>query len=245
MNISKTEPTVVSRAEWLAARKQLLAKEKEFIRQRDALSAARRQLPMVEVTEHYEFEQPDGKVTFLNLFAGRKQLIVYHFMFDPDWNEGCPSCSLWCDSIGANPIHLAARDTSFVVVSRAPIAKIEAFKKRMGWSFDWVSSLGTSFNTDYQVTIDEAAGFNRYNYEMSEQLRQRGAIWIDKGELPGLSVFFRDGDRVFHSYSAYARGLDPFMNVYNFLDVTPLGRDEDDLPWTMAWVRHHDKYAPA
>jgi len=197
---------------------------------------------MVEVTRDYQFDGPHGDVSLLDLFAERQQLIVYHFMFEPDWDEGCPSCSLWSDSVGDNPTHLAARDTSFVMVSRAPIAKIEAFKRRMGWNFAWVSSVGTTFNGDYQVTIDEPAGLDQYNFENTIALRNRGAIFKEEGDLPGLSVFLRDGKRVYHTYSTYGRGLDPFMNIYNFLDVTPLGRHEEGPPFSMAWVRHHDTY---
>jgi len=233
-------PQIASRAEWLVARKALLAKEKAFTRQRDALSAERRQLPMVEVEKEYGFEGPVGSATLRDLFRQHRQLVVYHFMFDPSWNEGCKSCSHLADNFVGILVHLAARDTSFAVVSRAPLAKIEAFKKRMGWSFPWLSSFGNDFNYDFHVTFDEAAGSVEYNYASASELLKRGEIW-HTGELPGLSVFLRDGERVFHTYSTYQRGLDLLLNTYNFLDLTPLGRQEEDGR-IQAWIRHHDKY---
>jgi predicted dithiol-disulfide oxidoreductase (DUF899 family) len=236
------QPKIASRAEWLVARKALLAKEKQLTRERDALAAERRRLPMVEVEKEYSFEGPNGRATLRDLFGAQRQLIVYHFMFDPSWDEGCKSCSLFADNFPVSLAHFAARNTAFAVVSLAPLAKLEAFKKRMGWSFTWFSSSGTSFNRDFHVTLDEDAGSDEYNYEKAATLKQAGKIWIDKGELPGLSVFFRDGNRLFHTYSAYQRGLDPFMNTYTYLDVTPLGRQEDGEPYVMSWVRHHDKY---
>jgi len=236
-------PSIVTEAEWLRARRDLLVGEKQLTRQRDALAAARRTMPMVEVTKNYVFHGPAGPISLPELFDGRRQLIVYHFMFQPEWDEGCPSCSLLADSFGDNPVHLTARDTSFVVVSRAPMAKIEPFQRRMGWKFTWVSSAGTDFNDDAHVTIDEDAGLDEYNYDSVTKLKELGRIFIDKGELPGLSVFWRDGDRVFHTYSAYERGLDHLMNIYNYLDLTPLGRGIDDKdPYLMQWVRHHDRY---
>jgi len=233
-------PQIASRAEWLVARKALLAKEKAFTRQRDALSAERRQLPMVEVEKEYVFEGPVGSATLRDLFRQHRQLMVYHFMFDPSWNEGCKSCSHLADNFVGILVHLTARDTSFAVVSRAPLAKIEAFKKRMGWSFPWLSSFGNDFNYDFHVTFDEAAGSVEYNYASASELLKRGEIW-HTGELPGLSVFLRDGERVFHTYSTYQRGLDLLLNTYNFLDLTPLGRQEEDGR-IQAWIRHHDKY---
>ena len=236
-------PTIVSRAEWIAARKELLALEKTATRERDAVTAARRRLPMVPVETPYVFDGPQGPVTLLDLFGNRTQLIVYHFMFDPAWEEGCKSCSFLMDSIGECVVHLVARDTSFAAVSRAPIAKIDAFKKRMGWTFPWVSSGGTNFNSDFAVTIDvdEADGSGEYNYQPADVLFKAGKIWFRKGELPGLSVFLRDREHVFHTYSTYQRGLDVFLNTYNLLDVTPLGRQEEDGR-IMAWIRHHDRY---
>jgi predicted dithiol-disulfide oxidoreductase (DUF899 family) len=232
------QPTIVSRNEWLAARKRLLAKEKEFNRQRDALSAERRKLPMVAIEKDYVFERPNGRSTLTDLFEGRRQLIVYHFMFDPAWDEGCPSCSFVADHFAGALVHLAARDTSFAVISRAPIAKVERFKKRMGWDFPWLSSFGTEFNQDFGVTLDE--DHTEYNYAPASA---QPAGYPQKGEREGLSVFLRDGERLFHTYSTYQRGVDPFLNTYNFLDHTPLGRQEED--GIMRWVRHHDKYQDA
>jgi predicted dithiol-disulfide oxidoreductase (DUF899 family) len=229
------QPIIVSRDEWTAARKRLLAKEKEFSRQRDALSAERRKLPMVAIEKDYVFEGPNGRRTLADLFAGRRQLIVYHFMFDPAWDEGCPAYSFVADHFAGALVHLAARDTSFAVISRAPLAKIERFKKRMGWDFPWLSSFGTDFNYDFQVTLDEH--HTEYNYAPASA---QPAVYPREGEREALSVFLRDGDRLFHAYSAYQRGLDPFLNTYNFLDHTPLGRQEED--GIMRWVRHHDRY---
>jgi predicted dithiol-disulfide oxidoreductase (DUF899 family) len=233
MNHSK----VVSRDEWLAARKQHLKKEKEFTRLRDKLSAERRELPWVKVEKNYVFDGPKGKETLADLFDGRSQLIVYHFMFGPEWEQGCPSCSFLSDHIDGSVVHLAHRDVTFVVVSRAPMPKIEAFKKRMGWRFKWVSSYGSDFNFDYHVsfTKDEMAkGKVYYNYDMN-------AFPSDEG--PGISVFYKDGTGdIFHTYSSYARGLDMLVGAYNYLDLVSKGRDEAELPWTMAWLRHHDKY---
>lgn len=228
---------VVSREEWLAARTRLLAEEKELTRRRDALAAERRALPWVRVDKPYRFETPTGQATLGDLFAGRRQLVVYHFMFGPDWEEGCKSCSVLADHIDASAVHLAQRDVTLVVVSRAPLARLEEFKRRMGWRFPWVSSLGSDFNFDHQVSFaeEQAAGAGVcYNYRVGT---------FPAGEAPGLSVFWREpsGD-VFHTYSCYARGLEPLMGIYNWLDLVPKGRDEADLPWPMAWVRHHDRY---
>jgi predicted dithiol-disulfide oxidoreductase (DUF899 family) len=231
------EHPIVSRDAWLAARKELLSKEKEFTRQRDRLSALRRELPWVKVEKAYVFDGPAGKETLADLFAGRSQLIVYHFMFGPGWEEGCPSCSLLADHFDGATVHLAQRDVTFVAISRAPLAQIEAFKQRMGWRFKWLSSYGNDFNHDYHVsfTPDEMAkGKVEYNYAMGE---------FPMEEAPGASVFYKDaaGD-IFHTYSCYARGLDILIGAYNWLDLAPKGRDEAALPWTMAWVRHHDRY---
>jgi predicted dithiol-disulfide oxidoreductase (DUF899 family) len=231
-------PRVVSQAEWLEARKDLLAKEKDFSRRRDALSAERRELPWVRVEKEYVFASPGGKQTLADLFDGRSQLIVYHFMFGPDWEQGCPSCSLLADHFDGAAVHLAQRDVTLVVVSRAPLAQIEAFKKRMGWRFKWVSSYGSDFNHDYHVAFTKeelANGKVSYNYGVSD---------FPSEEAPGASVFYRDAaGAVFHTYSSYARGLDMLIGAYNFLDLVPKGRDEDGLAHTMAWVRHHDRYA--
>ena len=228
---------VVSRDEWLAARKQHLKKEKEFTRLRDKLSAERRELPWVKVEKNYVFDAPKGRETLADLFDGRSQLIVYHFMFGPEWEEGCKSCSFLSDHIDGSVVHLAHRDVTLLVVSRAPLAKIEAFRKRMGWRFKWVSSYGNDFNFDYHVsfTKDEMAkGKVYYNYNMNE---------FPSDEGPGISVFYKDGTGdIFHTYSAYARGLDILVGAYNYLDLVPKGRDEDALDFTMAWVRHHDRY---
>jgi predicted dithiol-disulfide oxidoreductase (DUF899 family) len=162
-------------------------------------------------------------------------------MFDPSWAEGCPSCSLFADNFTGAILHLAARNTAFACVSLAPLSKIEAFKKRMGWTFPWVSSFDSTFNRDFQVTVDTTADDDEYNYTKAADLKKTGKIWIEKGELPGLSVFLRDGDTIFHTYSTYQRGLDLMLNTYNYLDLTPLGRQEQN--GIMRWVRHHDKYA--
>jgi predicted dithiol-disulfide oxidoreductase (DUF899 family) len=230
-------PDVVSQAQWLAARKDFLVKEKEFTRLRDELSRQRRELPWENVEKQYEFEGQDGKVSFLNLFGKRSQLVIYHFMFGPGWLEGCPSCSYISDHFDGMAIHLANRDVTLAVVSHAPIAEIEAFKKRMGWRFPWVSSFGSDFNYDYHVSFtkeEQANGKVNYNYSLTE---------FPSEEAPGLSVFAKDGSgAIFHTYSSYARGLDILVGAYNFLDLVPKGRDEAGLAHTMAWVRHHDKY---
>ena len=233
-------PPVVTREEWLAARLALLEQEKELSRTRDQVSAARRQLPMVRVETPYRFEGPDGPASLLDLFGEHPQLLVYHFMFEPGWDEGCPSCSYLADNATGAVLHLAARDTAFAMVSRAPFADIDAFRRRMGWPFRWVSSFGTEFNYDFAVTLDEARGATEYNFADARAAREEGRLWMD--ELPGLSAFLRRGDEVFHTYSTYSRGLDLLLNTYNYLDLTPLGRHEDGLPWSMAWVRHHDRY---
>lgn len=238
-------PEIVSREEWAEARKALLAKEKELTRQRDALNAARRRLPMVKVEKDYTFEGPDGAARLVDLFDGRRQLIVYHFMFDPSWDEGCRSCSFLVDSIG--PLaHLHARDTSLVLVSRAPLDKLSAYKARMGWPVPWYSSYGSDFNYDFHVTLDPAVAPVEYNYRRPEEdAGQPGQSM----EGHGVSVFLREGGAVYHTYSTYARGTDPLVNTYAYLDLTPLGRQEDweepvgrsDGP-PMHWLRRHDTY---
>jgi len=231
-------PKVVSQAEWLAARKQLLKKEKELTKLRDALSQERRELPWEKVEKQYLFDGPNGNETLADLFAGRSQLIVYHFMFGPGWEQGCPSCSYLADHFGGSLVHLANRDVTLAVVSRAPIAQIEAFKQRMGWQFRWVSSFANDFNHDYNASFTKeemANGKVDYNYEMAE---------FPAEEAPGASVFYKnDAGEIFHTYSTYARGLDILVGAYNFLDLVPKGRDEDGLAFSMAWVRHHDRYA--
>jgi predicted dithiol-disulfide oxidoreductase (DUF899 family) len=234
---------VVSRQEWLAARIVLLAQEKELTRQRDALAEARRRLPLVRVTKDYRLEGPAGHTTLCDLFGNHPQLIVYHFMFDPQWSEGCPSCSHCADNFAGAVVHLAARNTAFAAVSRAPIHKIESFRRRMGWTFPWFSSHGTDFNYDFHVTLAKAAHSIEYNFSDAETLQQAGKLWTTEGELPGLSVFLRDGNETFHSYSAYARGLDVLLNTYNYLDLTPLGRQDLSEGNPQGWIRHHDRYA--
>jgi len=229
-------PKVVSRDEWLVARKALLAREKEATRQRDALNAARRALPMVRITKPYVFDGPSGRRSLRDLFGDRRQLIVYHFMFDPSWTEGCKSCSYFADTFNGAVLHLRGRDTAFAAISRAPLAKLEAFQRRMGWTFPWLSSADSDFNYDFHVTFPPeaaAAGTAEYNYE---------AQGFPSPEAPGASVFLREGDEVFHTYSTYARGLDHMIGTYNLLDLTPLGRNEEGLPYGMDWVRHHDRY---
>jgi predicted dithiol-disulfide oxidoreductase (DUF899 family) len=232
-----TEHKVVSQDEWLAARKELLAKEKEFTRQRDALSAERRKLPWVKVDKEYAFDTADGKKTLAQLFGHKSQLIVYHFMFGPGWVEGCPSCSFLGDHFDGSLVHLAHRDVTLTAISRAPLSQIEAFKKRMGWRFPWVSSFGTDFNHDYHVSFpkdERKNGKVYYNYAETDFPSEEG---------PGASVFYKDAaGPIFHTYSTYGRGLDILLGTYNFLDMAPKGRDEDTLKFTMAWVRHHDKY---
>src|SRR3984885_1736544 len=228
---------VVSHVEWLAARSEFLTKEKEFTRLRDDLSRERRTLPWEKVEKRYEFDSTKGKITLADLFDGRSQLFVCHFMFGPGWEQGCPSCSYLADHFDGSAIPLAHRDTTLAVVSRAPLAEIEAFKKRMGWKFQWVSSFGSDFNFDYHVSFapeEKASGKVEYNYAKSE---------FPSDEAPGASVFAKDAaGEVFHTYSSYARGLDILVGTYNFLDLVPKGRDEDGLPSSMAWVRHHDRY---
>jgi predicted dithiol-disulfide oxidoreductase (DUF899 family) len=215
-------PEVVSRDEWLAARKELLAEEKAMTRARDALNTRRRQLPMVEIEKEYVFEGPAGRASLLDLFEGRRQLMVRHFMFDPAWDEGCPSCTAGADEISPGLLdHLHARDTTLVVVSRAPLAKLEAYRARRGWTFPWYSSYGGDFNYDFHVTLDESVAPVEYNYRTVAEPEQQPF------EAPGQSSFLRDGDRVFHTYSTYARGTEMTGGSYYFLDQTALGRQED------------------
>ncbi|RMF40858.1 MAG: DUF899 domain-containing protein [Alphaproteobacteria bacterium] len=231
-----TTPNVVTREKWLKARLELLEAEKAFTRERDALSARRRALPWVRVDTPYRFDTPEGPASLADLFDGRSQLIVSHFMYGPDWEEGCPSCSFWADGYDGLDIHLAHRDTAFVAVSRAPLEKLLAYRERMGWRFRWVSSLNTGFNRDFGVSFtpeEIAAGTAVYNY------RPKG---FPSTEAPGFSVFARRGTEVYHTYSTYARGLDMMNTAYHLLDLTPKGRDEDGLPWPMAWLRRHDRY---
>lgn len=250
-------PQIVSPDEWLAARKELLAKEKAATRARDELNAARRMLPMVEIRKDYVFEGPKGEASLLDLFDRRSQLIVYHFMFGPDWGDaGCPNCSGFVDQIG-HLSHLNARGTTMVAVSRAPLSKIEPFKARMGWTLPWYSSYGSDFNYDFHVTLDESVTPVSYNYRTIEEHRQAGTCYYVEGEqpfeLPGLSCFLRDGNRVFHTYSTYARGADTVGSTNSLLDLTALGRQEAwekpagrsselGAPAGSEGVRYHDEY---
>ncbi|MFI0795894.1 DUF899 domain-containing protein [Micromonospora rubida] len=210
-------PQIVSREEWTSARESLLQEEKALTRARDQLSAARRAMPVVPVEKEYVFASPTGEVTLLELFQGRRQLLVRHFMFDPKAEEGCVGCSMQADNVG-DLSHMHARDTSFVMIARAPLEKIEQFKARMGWAhIPWVSSYGSDFNYDFNVTME-------------------------KGELPAVSSFIRDGEQIFHASSVFDRGGEVFINTYNYLDVTPLGRQEEELAHPWDWWRHHDRY---
>lgn len=232
--------TIVSREEWLTARREHLAKEKEFTHLRDELSAQRRALPWVKVDKEYFFEGPDGLETLADLFDGRSQLIIYHFMFGPDWHEGCKSCSFWADNFNDIIVHLNQRDITMLAASRAKPETLEAYKKRMGWGFKWVSAYNNDFNYDYHVSFSPdqiETGNLSYNFQ---PITQAG------DELPGVSVFYKNEQgEVFHTYSAYSRGLDMLNTAYHYMDLVPKGRDEDELPWTMAWLRRHDEYASA
>ena len=229
---------IVSQAEWIEARKAHLRKEKEFTRLRDQLSTERRQLPWVKVEKNYLFDGPNGKESLAELFAGSSQLVVYHFMFGPEWQQGCPSCSFWADNFNGIPIHLKHRDIQLVAISRAPLAKLEAYKKRLGWQFKWVSSGGNDFNQDFRVSFTpnemEAGGFE-YNFTNAG---------FPSEEAPGISVFHKDeqGD-VFRTYSCYSRGLDMLNGAYHYMDLVPKGRDEEGLRHSMSWLRRRDQYA--
>jgi len=233
-------PRIVTRDQWLLARQQHLAREKEFTHLRDQLSRERRELPWVKVDQSYVFETPSGPRTLGDLFAGRSQLITYHFMFGADWEEGCRGCSYVADHFDGLIAHLNARDVSLVAVSKAPLATLQKFQSRMGWKFPWVSSQANDFNRDYQVswTPEEiAAGKVCYNYGMRE---------VPMEEMPGLSVFVRNAaGEIFHTYSTYSRGLDLLLGAYNYMDLVPKGRDEASLEHAMSWVRHHDRYETA
>ncbi len=231
-----TTHQVVSEEQWIAARLELLEREKQFNRLRDQLSAERRALPWVKVEKPYRFQGPDGELTLADLFGKHSQLIVYHFMLGPDWEEGCKSCSFWADNFQGIDVHLAARDVTLLAVSSAPLERIAKFKARMGWTHQWVSSYGSDFNHDYQVTFtpEELAGEIYYNY-----------TWIRSSltERPGISVFCKDADgTVYHTYSCYSRGLDMLNGAYHFLDLVPKGRDEPGPAPHMTWVRLHDSY---
>jgi predicted dithiol-disulfide oxidoreductase (DUF899 family) len=228
---------VVSHEAWLKARLELLAAEKEFTRQRDALTRRRMAMPWERVEKNYAFDAPEGKRTLAELFEGRRQLLVQHFMLGPGWEQGCKSCSFMADHTDGMNVHLAHRDVTLVAISRAPLPEIERFRRRMGWNFKWVSSHGSDFNHDFGVSFtpeEVAKGKVHYNY---------GTWPFAHEELPGISVFFTsDAGEVFHTYSTYGRGVEVMMGTYNMLDLVPRGRDEDDLSFTMEWVRHHDRY---
>jgi len=226
---------VVSAPEWVRARKALLAKEKEFTKAADALAKARRALPWERVEKRYVFDGPAGEETLDDLFGGRSQLVVYHFMFAPDWEAGCKSCTFWADGFDRIVPHLEHRDVTLLAISRAPWPKLAAYRKRLGWSFKWVSSGRSNFNFDYGVSFaPNRPGTPSYNYE---------PLTVSETDLPGISVFLRDeGGAIFHTYSTYARGIDMMNTAYRYLDLVPKGRDEDGLPFTMEWLRRRDEY---
>ena len=234
-------PKVVTHEQWTKARIELLAAEKEFTHQRDALARRRMAMPWERVDKNYVFDTPEGKCTLAELFDGRRQLLVQHFMLAPGWEQGCKSCSFMADHTDGMNVHLAHRDVTMLAISRAPLPEIERFRQRMGWQFNWVSSHGNDFNRDFGVTFtpeEVAKGEIRYNYS---------STWpYPHEELPGISVFYKnDAGEVFHTYSTYGRGVEVMMGTYNMLDLTPKGRDEDNLKFTMEWVRHHDRYEMA
>ena len=229
--------SIVNQEEWLQARKEFMLKEKEFTKAREALSKARRALPKVKIDKDYRFQGTDGELSLADLFKGRSQLVIYHFMLGPGWEEGCPSCSFWADNYNGTEVHLAHRDITLAVVSRGSLNTIQAYRQRMGWGFDWYSSEGSDFNFDFAVSFTEEqreSGEPNYNF---------GTIPFSMDEGPGFSVFEKDEEgNVYHTYSTFARGLDIFNSAYHIMDMTPKGRNEDDLPFTMAWVRRHDQY---
>ena len=234
---TKLNHNTVTRSEWLAARKELLAEEKRLTRQMDAVSAKRRTLPWVKMEKDYQFESRKGRVPLAALFDGRSQLVVQHFMLGPGWEEGCPSCSYMADHTDGMLPHLAARDVTMLAISHAPLSEIEAYKKRMGWHFEWVSSHGSDFNHDFNVSFTEAeVASGKVNYNYTSQP-------FGSTEAPGISVFQKGPDgAVYHTYSVYGRGVELMMGTYRILDLTPKGRDEEGLEHSMAWVRHHDRY---
>lgn len=226
---------IATREEWLEARKALLEKEKAFDKERDALSAARRDLPMVRVDEEYIFKTNDGDKTLYELFGYNTQLIVYHFMFGKEWEEGCPSCSYLADNFNGMDMHLNEQDVSFCAISNAPLEKLNAYKKRLGWSFEWASAGENAFGEDIGVTFPDGQAQDGKGYNYTDKTFGE--------EMPGVSVFVKLNDgTVAHTYSTYGRGLDLLIGTYNYLDLTPMGRDEEDLPYPMAWVRRNDSY---
>jgi predicted dithiol-disulfide oxidoreductase (DUF899 family) len=235
-----TNHTIVSRDEWIARRKQLLAEEKELTRLRDQLGAKRRALPWERVEQAYAFDGPDGRKSLVELFGDRTQLAVYHFMFAPDWEAGCKSCSFWADNFDRIVVHLAARDVAFVAISHAPFAKLDAYRRRMGWSFPWVSSGPSAFNHDFRVTFTpEEVASGEIDYNFGKHRNGKHAAFGT--ELPGISVFARDGGDVFHTYSAYTRGIEVVNAAYGWLDLVPKGRDEAEVG-PMGWLRRRDEY---
>jgi predicted dithiol-disulfide oxidoreductase (DUF899 family) len=231
-------PRVVSAADWLAARKELQAAEEEAMRALEEITARRRELPAVAVEKDYVFEGPDGKVSLPDLFEGRPQLIVQHFMFDPSWDAGCPVCSYQADNVG-DLAHLHARGTTYAAVSRAPISRIEPFRQRMGWAFPWYSSLGSDFNYDFHVTNDESLAPVEYNFRSAQELADRGEAWAARpGEQGGLSVFLRDGDTILRTWSGYGPVAALFCTTDQLLDMTPLGRQDETVE-----LHHHDRYS--
>ena len=228
---------IVSKNDWLAARSALLKEEKEFTKLRDKLGRQQRDMPWLLVDKEYLFDGPNGKQTLSDLFEGRSQLIVYHFMYDPDWDAGCPSCSFWADNFNGIIVHLNQRDVTMLAVSRAPYGKIEKYKKRMGWNLKWVSSYDNDFNFDYHVS------FTSEELEKNEGYYNFTIVEPDSSELPGISIFYKDhSDRIFHTYSAYSRGIDILNSAYNYLDLVPKGRDEAGQEFAQFWVRRHDEY---
>jgi predicted dithiol-disulfide oxidoreductase (DUF899 family) len=239
-NVSIVNHPIVSRDHWIEERKKLLAREKELTRLSDEIARERRALPWVRIDKHYAFDTPDGRRMLAELFEGRSQLVVQHFMLGPGWEAGCPSCSFMADHIEGMNVHLAQRDLTFLVISHAPLAEIERFRRRMGWQFKWVSSHDSDFNYDFGVSFtpeEVAKGEVHYNF---------GAWRFPHDELPGISAFYKnDAGDVFHTYSTYGRGVEVMMGTYRILDIAPKGRDEDHLSFPMEWVRHHDRYEQA
>lgn len=231
-----TNHPIVSHEEWIAARTRFLAKEKEFTRMRDELSRERRELPWERVDKAYVFETENGRETLADLFGKRSQLIVYHFMFDPEWEIGCRGCSFWADNFNGIIPHINQRDVSFVAVSRAPLQKLQQQARKFGWTFKWVSSFGSDFNFDFNVSFSQetlARGQAFYNYQMQK---------ITESEQPGISAFIKESGQIFHTYSTYSRGLDMLNTAYHYLDIAPKGRDEEGLPFPMEWVKHRIAY---
>jgi predicted dithiol-disulfide oxidoreductase (DUF899 family) len=240
MTTATLDHPVVSGDRWLDERKALLAREKELMHLYDQVAQERRALPWRRVEKDYTFDTPDGPLKLADLFDGRRQLMVQHFMFGPGWEQGCPSCSYMADHTDGMNVHLAHRDVTFIAVSRAPLEAIQRFRQRMGWQFPWVSSHGSDFNFDFAVSFTQEqlmSGAVDYNY---------GKVQFPTEEAPGVSVFYKDDDgAVFHTYSTFGRGVEVMMGAYHMLDLTPKGRDERDVPYKMEWVRHHDRYPKA